>query len=48
MGKSTYLHQGKAVASCLQEVLSPVFLEVLDVLEFASWSDEILQLLVIT
>lgn len=37
MGKSTYLNQGKAVASWLQEVSSPMFLEVLDVLEFASW-----------
>lgn len=48
MGKSTYLNQGKAVASWLQEVFSPVFLEVLVALEFASWSGEILQLLMIT
>lgn len=48
MGKSTYLNQGKTVASWLQEVFSPVFLEVLDAFEFASWSGEILQLLMIT
>lgn len=47
VGKSTYLNQGN-LASWLQEVFSPGFLEVLDVLEFASCPGGTLQLPTIT